>query len=186
MIFVKDIPPPLQPPTYNSCGGILLQQGWSSSIFDGSCINAKAAGGFILRDWTGKLLKAGAANYGTTSSLIAEARALRDGVALAVQEGYSMLCIEGDNVTVIRALLGKTEGPWQISHIIEDVKAYLHQVTQVTIHHTFTEANIAADWLSKFAHLINDTFITYICFSPTLRQILADDCIGHTFMRRGG
>ena len=32
--------------------------------FDGSCINSAAARGFVLRDWTGKIIKVGAANYG--------------------------------------------------------------------------------------------------------------------------
>ena len=45
--------------------------------FDGSCLNSAAAGGFMLRDWTGKILKVGAANYGRASSLVVEARALK-------------------------------------------------------------------------------------------------------------
>jgi len=72
--------------------------------FDDSCINSAAAGGFILRDWRGKIIKVSAANYGLTSSLVAEARALKDGVLLAVQAGYSKISMEGDNVLVIQAL----------------------------------------------------------------------------------
>ena len=89
-----------------------------------------------------------------------------------------MLNIEGDNVTVIRTLQGTSKGPWQISHVIQDIKACLHQDIQVTIYHTFREANMAADWLSKFTHSITNTFITDTCLSPTFRQILTDDCIG--------
>ena len=48
--------------------------------FDGSLINSAATGGFIIRDWTGKLVKAEAGYYGETSILVAEARALRDGL----------------------------------------------------------------------------------------------------------
>jgi len=40
-----------------------------------------------LRDWTGKVLKVGAASYGHASSLVAEACALKDGVSLAVLAG---------------------------------------------------------------------------------------------------
>jgi len=69
--------------------------------FDGSCQNSAAAGGFIQRDWTGKILKVGAANFGRASSLVAEARALKNGVLLAIQEGFSKISIEGDNLLVI-------------------------------------------------------------------------------------
>jgi len=72
-----------------------------------------------------------------TSSLIAEPLTLKDDMALAVQAGYSMLSIEGDNAAVIQALQGTSNGPWQISHIIQDIKACLHQDIQVSIHHTF-------------------------------------------------
>ena len=45
---------------------------------------------------------------------------------------------------------------------------------------------MAADWLSKFGHSITDLFVTDFGFSPTLRQIIADDCIGRTRVRRDG
>ena len=67
------------------------------------------AGGYVLRDWTGKVLKVGAANYGHTSILVAEARALKDGVSAAIQTGYRNLLIEGDNTIVIQALTGKIQ-----------------------------------------------------------------------------
>jgi len=56
----------------------------------------------------------GAANYGNASIIIAEGRALRDGIQATVAAGYKMLDIEGDNLIVIGALEGKTETPWQI------------------------------------------------------------------------
>ena len=50
-----------------------------------------------MRDWTGQLIKAGAAHYGKSSILIAEARALRDGVKAIANLGIKHLLIEGDN-----------------------------------------------------------------------------------------
>ena len=91
--------------------------------FDGSFINSAAAGGYIIRDWTGKVIKTGAANYGHSSIMVAEARPLRDGVKIANQAGFRKLYIEGDNCTIIKALQGKNSVPWQISTILEDVQA---------------------------------------------------------------
>jgi len=39
------------------------------------------------------------------------------------------------------------------------------------------------DWLSTFDQ-ITDTFITDFCFSPILRQMIVDDCISRTLVRR--
>ena len=78
----------------------------------GSLINSLASGRYIIPDWTGKLLKEGAANYGSTSILVAEARVLRGGVNAAIQVGFNNICIEGDNLILIQALKGNILVPW--------------------------------------------------------------------------
>ena len=153
--------------------------------FDGSAVNSSAAGGFLLRDWRGTVLKAAATNYGHTSSLVAEARAVKDGILMALRTGHNPIDVEGDNLVVIQALNGSGHVPWQISNIIRDIQHLLHDGIQITFTHVFREANMAADWLSKFGHSINHTFISDICFSPCLSQIVADDVIGRTLVRRG-
>ena len=79
--------------------------------FVGSLKHSSATGGYILRDLTEKIIKAGAANYGDTTILIAEAWALRDSVQAAVQAGYNNIFIEGDNLTVIKAVNGEGQIP---------------------------------------------------------------------------
>jgi len=44
--------------------------------FDGSVLHTLAAGGYIIRDWRGTILRAGSPQYGCTSMIMAEARAL--------------------------------------------------------------------------------------------------------------
>ena len=51
-----------------------------------------------------KIIKAGAANYGQASIIMAEVRALRDGFRVAHQAGYNKVETEGDNLIVIQAL----------------------------------------------------------------------------------
>ena len=118
--------------------------------FGGSLINLAAAGSFIIRDWTGKLVKAGAGYYGETSILVAEARALRDGLRSAIQARFKQIAIEGDNNIVNQALKGHIQVPWQILNIIKDIHIWQTQGTHLLINHIFREANTAADWLSKF------------------------------------
>jgi len=63
--------------------------------FDGSLQGNSAAGGYIIRDWKGEILKMGASNYGNTSAILAESRALRDGLQAALKSGFHRLVIEG-------------------------------------------------------------------------------------------
>jgi len=65
--------------------------------FDGSLQNRLAAGRYIIRDWKETILRARSNSYGCTSIIVAEARALRDGVQEAHTVGFKNLIIEGDN-----------------------------------------------------------------------------------------
>ena len=75
----------------------------------------------------GEVIKAVAANYGRTSSLVAEARALKDGVLLVLRAGHTEIAIEGDNLIVIQALKGEGRIPWQISNIIKDIQLSIRE-----------------------------------------------------------
>jgi len=44
---------------------------------------------------------------------------------------------------------------------------------------------MTADWLSKFGHLLTGSFVTDIFSSPTLSNILDEDVVGRTLVRRG-
>jgi len=72
--------------------------------FDGSLINNSSAGDFYLRDWTGKLIKVGATHYGETSILVAEARALTDGVTAATFMQVLEYYYRSDNNIIIHAV----------------------------------------------------------------------------------
>ena len=136
-------------------------------------LNYSAAGGYIIRDWTGKLLKVGANPCGHTSILVAKVRALRDGIEAALQARFTKLCTEGDNLIVMQALTGKSIVLWKIGTIIEDLHIWLQQATQVHVSHIFREENMTADWLSKFGHTVTASVSSYVCFSLALDTILA-------------
>ena len=113
--------------------------------FDGSFINTSAAGGFIIREWTGKLIQAGAAHFGETSIIVAKARELKNGVIAAIQADYRNIIIEGDYDIVIQALKGTFHTPWQIAMIIEDVRLWLEKTNCTVINHIFQKVNQVAD-----------------------------------------
>ena len=61
--------------------------------FDGSLIRNNAAGGFLVRNWKGELLQAGASNFGNTSIIVAKALALRLGHREVIKDGYRYIQI---------------------------------------------------------------------------------------------
>ena len=64
----------------------------------------------------------GASNYGNTSVVLTESRALWDGLQVALKFGYSRLDIEGDNSIVIGALRKEIEVSWQIKNVMQDIQ----------------------------------------------------------------
>jgi len=126
---------------------------------------------------------AGASNYGNTSVIMAASRALRDGLQVALQFGLPRLEIEGDNSMVIGALQKKSEVPWQIKNITQDIHTLIQQMKNVQLSHIYREANMAADWLSKFGHSIADTWSTTEWVSSDFRAILHDDRNGRALVR---
>ena len=105
VIFLGGFPPAFRLKFH--CEMECLPPGVVKLNFDGPLTHHSAAGRFIIRDWSGQLLKAGAAHYGNSGILVTEARALRDGVKAAAHLGIKHLQIEGDNATVIRTLRGE-------------------------------------------------------------------------------
>ena len=65
--------------------------------FDGSKSSSSSAGGFVIRSWDGRFLRAVTTNLGAVLVLVVEATAMRNGVRVAVQLGYQSIILEGDN-----------------------------------------------------------------------------------------
>jgi len=76
---------------------------------------------------------------------ISEARAVKDGILMALRTGYAAIDVEGDNLVVIQALNGEGCIPWQILNIIRDIQQLIQGDIQVTFTHVFREANMTAD-----------------------------------------
>ena len=153
--------------------------------FDGSLQGTSAAGGFIIRDWKGEILALGADHYGHTSVILAESRALRDGLETALNAGFCRLIVEGDNSLVIAAFNKEREVPWRIKTVIQDIQVLAQRAQFIQVTHIYREANMAADWLSKLGHSIPKTWRSNRCSHPQLQCIIEEDRSGRTLVRRG-
>jgi len=153
--------------------------------FDGSLQGKSIAGGYILRDWREVIIVMGASNYGNTSVVMVESRMLKDGLQAALKFEFSSLEIEDDNSVVIDAVKKEIEAPWIIKNVRQDIWTLIQQAQHVQVIHIYREANMVADWLSKFGYSIADTWLSTECDSLILREIVQDDRIERTLVRRG-
>lgn len=153
--------------------------------FDGSKVRDQAAGGFVIRNWRGHFIQAGAFQIGDASITVAEAIAVRNGVQAAVQAGFKNIHIEGDSKVIIQALRGESHIPWVIHNIIVDVRKYLNVCRQVLISHIYQEGNRAADWMAHQGHSAVIPRVWASSPSRAFSLILHDDFLGRTLVRRG-
>jgi len=86
---------------------------------------------------------------------------------------------------VIEALKRNSATPWQIKHIIQDVQNMLNQVEHAIINHIYRKANMAANWLSKYGNSLSGNILATDCWDSELRNIVHDDILGRTLVRRG-
>ena len=92
--------------------------------FAGTCIDLTTIGGFLLRDWTCRLIQVGACNYGTASIIVVEAQAMRDGILMAIQAGFQHILVKSDNKLVIQATTGSNRAPWHLFQLLQDIKCW--------------------------------------------------------------
>nr|XP_028952153.1 uncharacterized protein LOC103439107 [Malus domestica] len=90
--------------------------------FDGSVSNSLAAGGFIIRNWSGKPILAGAMSLGSSTINVAEAMALCEALIWARRRNLTHVCAEGDSKLIIDVVRGACETPWNLRSIIEDIR----------------------------------------------------------------
>ena len=164
----------------------LPQGGFVKLNFDGTKSAAGAAAGFVLRNWQGSFLTAGARFLENAPILVAEATALRDGISTALRAGHSKIEVEGDNMIVIQAVRKQIPPPWQIHPIIEDIWNMIPYCEQILFSHVYREGNMAADWMAKYGCLIKTPSLSVFTSSPSREfvHILVDDNLGRTLARR--
>lgn len=102
-------------------------------------------GGSILRDCNGSVL---ADFFGEVTNMVAEAKALLQGVQRCMQQGISRLIIEVDPLILAQIMQKKVDCPWHICYVIRTIEQMLIPC-EYTIQHVYRECNCAADWLAN-------------------------------------
>ncbi|XP_055835450.1 uncharacterized protein LOC129903954 [Solanum dulcamara] len=105
---------------------------------------------FCIRNAAGDLQYAAARRIPDGSSLIAEARAIHEGLLYCVTHTMLPVVLETDSLTMKMILTGQWEAPWSISMIINDIPRHRRD-KEVRVGHVLREENGLADFLTNFA-----------------------------------
>jgi len=137
-----------------------------------------------MRNWDGQFIQALAFNLGASSVLVAEATAMRNGIKVAVQSGFTNIQIENDNSILIQPVQGHIETPWKIHVLLQDIHCYSQSCNCVIVQHTFREGNRAANWLAKLGLTLKSTVVWHQISNTAFHCILIEDNLGLTLERR--
>ena len=152
---------------------------------DGTKSSRGAVAGFVLRNWKGSFILAGARYLDKAPILVAEVLAIRDGLKTALEAGFHHIEVEGDNQVVIHAIQGRTKPPWSIAPIIEDIRNLTAGSAHISFQHIYREGNRAADWIAKYGCILQSVPLTIFstCPSREFLFLLTDDNLGRSFVR---
>ncbi|XP_024172136.1 uncharacterized protein LOC112178182 [Rosa chinensis] len=148
--------------------------------FDGSVIqqNNNAAIGFVIRDNFGSPVIACAKRIGKANVPLTEAVALRESLLKAQELNYTNLLIEGDSQLVIHCVIGKTNTPWHLQSIIQDIKQLASNFNSVVFTHTLREANFVANALASIGHGSDELISWTSHFPSSVNSAISFDLFG--------
>ena len=104
--------------------------------------------GFIIRDNNAHPIASGAGMCGAASALLCESIALRKGISEALRLGFSSIAVEGDNLSLINAVIGRWSVPWEIEMVVADILFDLRKFLLVEVRHVFREVNGVTDYIA--------------------------------------
>ena len=90
-----------------------------------------------------------ARSIGSTTSIIAEFWALRDGLQLAIQLGVQYLGVELDAKVVLDVISSGNSPNAAYSSLLFDCRLLLEKIPHIAVKHVFREANRSANALAR-------------------------------------
>ncbi|MQL91600.1 hypothetical protein Taro_024222 [Colocasia esculenta] len=119
---------------------------------DGACKGnpGPCGGGGCLRNPAGDVLLSFAFFYGHGDSLLAEVRALADGLRLAALHGFHITSVYSDSLILVQSFIHDKCPSWKCSWWWRLARSLLQQL-HVCVAHSFREANRVADTLASYA-----------------------------------
>lgn len=129
--------------------------GWYKLNFDGSVHHdgsGRASTGGVIRDSYGRVVLAFAKRTPHAGVGVVEARALIRGLRFALVSGYDRLVVEGDDLTLVLLLRGKSKHTRIPSAMHAEIRRLLSCFREYEVQHVYREGNQVADTLCHQAY----------------------------------
>ncbi|KAL0015728.1 hypothetical protein SO802_002797 [Lithocarpus litseifolius] len=136
--------------------------GWFKLNIDASVTDHKAGGGGLVRDSEGQWVQGFARHIASTSILMVELWALRDGIHNAKNLHIHNLIINMDSAEAIKLLSSSSNSNRLTPPLVNDCRATLQAFTQVQLTHCYREANGAANSLAKIGCAQLECFVSFV------------------------
>lgn len=161
--------------------------GWTKLNFDGSCKSrGKGSIGGVFRNHKAEFLLGYAESIGRTTSTIAELVALRRGLELALENGWTDVWLEGDAKTLVDIIVQRRQVKCaELQRHFSDVNLIIPELNNYIVTHIYREGNRAADKLAEIGHQLQKPQIWWN--NPPNKEVLRivhEDAEGKIILRR--
>ncbi|KAL3741962.1 hypothetical protein ACJRO7_017443 [Eucalyptus globulus] len=161
--------------------------GWTKLNFDGSLRGrtGKASIGGVFRDHKAEFLLGYAEPIGRTTSTIAELAALRRGLDLVIQNGWSNVWLEGDAKTLVEIILQKRRVKCaEVQKHLSHINLIIPELENCIVTHIYREGNRAADKFAQMGHESERLRIWRDAPPDEVLPIVLEDAEGKIVLRR--
>ncbi|EOY28460.1 Polynucleotidyl transferase [Theobroma cacao] len=155
--------------------------GWTKLNFDGSCKGrgGKASIGGVFRNHKAEFLLGYAESIGRSTSTIAELAALRRGLELVLENGWTDVWLEGDAKTLVDVIVQRRQVKCaELQRHVSHINLIIPELNNCIVTHIYREGNRAADKLAQIGHQLKKPQIWWHIPPNEVLPIVHEDAEG--------
>lgn len=163
--------------------------GWAKLNFDGSSKGeagrVKASIGGVIRNHKAEFLLGYAESIGQADSTIAEVAALRRGLELVVENGWSHVWLEGDAKAMLDIIVQRRQVkcPHVQKHVAH-INSIIPELSSCIVSHIYREGNRTAHKLAEMGHGLDKPRVWSFHPPHEVVPLLLDDAEGKVVFRK--
>lgn len=158
-------------------------EGFYALNTDGAFKYGIAAGGGILRNHIGEHISNFYNNYGTGSIIIAESKAILDGLSICKELGYNKIQIQTDSLQATLCFGRQLKIPLSLHTIWDEIYKF-QDTLSIEVVHVYREGNKMADYLSKKGILAKGMGAINMSLDERAKEILTGEKLGISYLKK--
>lgn len=141
-------------------------------------VGGSAGCGGLFRGTDGHWLCGFSRHLGSCTAFVAELWGVLTGLELAWERGFRRVELHVDSTAVVHTLTVSTEGSMMGRILVQRIRRLLQQDWEISIAHSYREANACADCLANLGCDSKEPLIIYESCPVSLGQLLLADQLG--------